>query len=440
VAEVPAAPVPPSTVPRPPVRVSTLSNGLRLLCRTNDASDIVSVVCLVQAGLPDEGDEQSGLAALTAEALVKGTSTHPGSSFGNAVANAGGSLRAAPGFDFTEISVVASREQFELALKLIADVVAHPSFDDAAVDEARATLKRRATALQDDFTASSYQNLVGQMYGSGPYGRPINGYEQTLDRLKAADVQRFWKRCYVQNRMVVAVVGDVDSTRALTLAQNAFSDVPFEPGATTRPPDVAALARSKVDFMQRGGPAAQVMIGFLAPAATRATYPLDSLVDAIVGGGKRARLFTSIREKEHLGYELGSFYQPLLYQSHIVGYVVTQQYRRNPKKEQPESVIDLVKAQLLEQYRQLAATGPTDAELARAKAYVLGRHALRQERSRDQAKWLAWNTAMGLGQDFDQYFATRVGTVTKEEVQAAAKRSLNNYALVVTVPEPTEPR
>ncbi len=65
---------------------------------------------------------------------------------------------------------------------------------------------------------------------------------------------------------------------------------------------------------------------------------------------------------------------------------------------------------------------------------MVGRYALqRQERTRDQAKWLAWNVAMGLGTDFDQYFAGKVPTVTKEQIQAAAKETLNNYALVVTM-------
>jgi len=102
---------------------------------------------------------------------------------------------------------------------------------------------------------------------------------------------------------------------------------------------------------------------------------------------------------------------------------------------QAEGVMEQVKGLLLEQYRQLAVAGPTDQELARARAYVVGRYALRGERVRDQAKWLAWNLSMGLGADFNEYFAARVPAVTKEQIQAAAKRMVNQYALVVTMPE-----
>jgi len=420
--------------PRTPVRVATLSNGLHLLCRPNNASEIVSIVCMVRAGLPDEREEQAGLAALTAETLLRGTTNHLGANFNTALARAGGNLKTTPGFDFTEVSAVTSREQFEAALKLVGDVVSRPRLAPEDVNEAREALKRRAETVNQDFTGASYQTLTTLLYPRTPYGRAIDGYPQALDRLTAGDVQRFWKENYVQNRMWVAIVGDVDAEKAIALAQKAFADVPHRQNAVTATPGSEALGRARVEMIQRSGPAAQIMAGFLAPPTTRANYPVYALLDSIVGGGKRARLFANIREKRNMGYELGSFYQPLLFRSHMIAYVVTPQYRKNPRTEQPESVLELVKQALLEQFSNLAVSGPTDQEMARAKAYVVGRYALRQERSRDQAKWLAWNEAMGLGRDFDEVFPSLVQAVTKEQIQQAAKSSLSNYALVMTVP------
>lgn len=419
---------------RPPTSISTLSNGLRLLCRPNNSTEMVSIVCLVRAGLMDEREDQAGIAALTAEALVRGSTTYPGDSFLRAVLKAGGALRSLPGFDFAEISIVTSKDQFEYALKLIADVLAHPRFGEEEVNAAKEILKRRAATLRDDFTGASYQGLVGQLYPRSPYGRPMTGSAQTLDRITAEDVRKFWQANYVQNRMVVGIVGDVDPHRTIGLAQKAFRDVPYRVGANGTTPIRDILQRPRVEALQRVGPAAQVMVGFLTPGATRDNYAVYAVLDAIVGGGKRARLFRNIREKADLGYELGSFYQPLLYQSHLVGYVVTPAFRLDPKTEQPMGTLEPVRNLLLDQYRQLLAAPPTDAELVRARNYVIGRYALRQERTRDQAKWLAWNEAMALGRDFDEAFPSLVHAVTREQIQAAAKRVLGNYALVVTIP------
>jgi len=422
-----------------PLRVATLSNGLRLLCRTNDSSEMVSVVCQVRAGLPDEREEQAGLAALTAEAILMGTTTHSAHAFSSAVIQAGGDLRTLPGFDLTEVSAVCDKSQFNLALKLVADVVAHPSLTEEQVTEARTALKQRISRFEEDFTGASYQALMGQLYPNTPYGRPINGLPESLDRLKAADVRKFWQEHYLQNRMVVAIVGDVDSSKALEMAQKAFQTVPWKPTGVAVPAATEASGKAKTELLQRPGPAAQLMVGYRTPGVTRDNYPVYAVIDAIVGGGKRGRLFTNIREKHSLGYQLGSFYQPLLLQSHLVGYVITPPYRRNPRTEQKESLIDLVKTHLLAQYLDLAATGPSDQELARARNYVIGRYALRMERTRDQAKWLAWNSAMGLGSDFDDYFNRRVATVTKEQVQAAAKALAGQQALVITLPEEVQP-
>ncbi|MGV3723082.1 MAG: M16 family metallopeptidase [Actinomycetota bacterium] len=429
----------PATAPpvsrRTPLRVATLSNGLRLTCRTNDSSELVSVVCLVRAGVVEEREDQAGIAALTAEAIIKGTTRHSAQGFDAAIVEAGGDLRSFPGFDLTEVSVQCGKNQFEKALKILADVLTHPSLTDEQIKIARDRLKSRSARLAEDFTGSSYQALVGQLHPRTPYGRPVNGYAATLDAIKPADVRKFWQDHYVQNRMVVAIVGDVNSSRALELAQKAFLDAPWKPGNVMATPAREVIARPRVEVIQRPGPAAQLMVGYLAPGVTRQNYPVYAVLDAILGGGKRGRLFANIREKHSLGYQLGSFYQPLLHQSHLVEYVVTPPFRRNPRTEQPEGVVDLVRTHLLAQVRDLADNGPTDAEIVRARNFVIGRYALRQERTRDQSKWLAWNVAMNLGTDFDEHFNARVPAVTREQVQAAAKAIASQYALVITLPD-----
>lgn len=432
----PAVPEDDAPRQRPPIQPARLSNGLTLLCRANDASDIVSVVALVRAGLPDEREEQAGLAALTAECLVRGTTTRAGPAFEAAVRRAGGNLTVTPGYDFTEVAVVTSRVQFEAALKLVADVLAHPRFEGEEVRQVRQMLRERAARLDREFSSASYQALTAQLYPRSPYGRPLYGYADTLERLTENDVRRFWEQTYVQNRMTVAVVGNVDARRALVLAGKAFEDLPFRADATTPRPTIEPLARTRVEVLQRPGGAAQLTAGFLLPGATRENYPVMALLSTVLGGGKQARLFANIRGKQGIGYELGTFYEPLIYQSHLVAYVVTPQFRARRGREEGESLLDRVRELFLAELRALASGPITDAELARARAFLIGRQALRQERSRDQAKWLAWNEAMGLGRDWDDRFAARVQAITKEQVQEAAKRLSGNYALVVTVPTP----
>jgi zinc protease len=264
----------------------------------------------------------------------------------------------------------------------------------------------------------------------------VNGYPASLDRIGRPQLETFYHDHYVQNNIVIAVVGNIDANAAVEQTRKAFGRLEFrsQPPLPSFPDTF--LGGPRVSMRQRPAPAAQVMLGALAPPTSAASYPTWMVLDAIIGGGKRARLFTNLREKHGIGYVLGSFFQPLLDRSHLVAYVVTAPYRADPRTQAPELALDVVRTQMLEQFQTLADQGPTEAELQRAKSYVIGSFARKHERNRDQAHWLVWMEAVGLGFGFDRDLPGKIAAVTKEQVQLASKECLKNHALVVTVPTP----
>jgi zinc protease len=433
----------PAPTPRPapvgdgrlPVRRIVEPNGLKLLVKQNTSSEIVAIQCLVRAGVVEEAESSAGIAALLAETCLRGTKGHPGALMNQAVAAAGGGLSLASRPDYSEFSLVTSRERFMPALKLMAEIVGEPALTAENLESARNALKQRQEALDDDFDTASYQTLLGELYRSGPYGRPAFGYPSTLGEITLRDVQRFHQRYYVPSNITVAVVGDIDPAAATEAARKAFGALEFRPRPAVAAPAAETITKPRVQLVQKAGANAQVMVGFLVPRTTPQNYPVYRILNAIVGEGKRSRLFQELREKHNFGYDLGSFYQPMLYQSHLVGFVVTAPFRPNPRTGAPEPTVDTARGRLLQQFQTLAEEGPTDAEIARAKNFLIGRHALEHERNSGQAHWLAWSELMGLGYQFDQEFAARISAVTKEQVQQASKETFRQHALVVTLPK-----
>ncbi|MFL6117041.1 MAG: M16 family metallopeptidase, partial [Catenulispora sp.] len=194
---------------------SVLPNGPRLLAKPNPASDIVAIDCLIRVGLRDEPEESAGIAALLAEAAIRGTERHRPDQMAAAVGAVGGAVEVTPGFDFTELTLSTTRERFPQAVRLLADVLGSATFEPAAIDAARAALKQRITAFEDDLTSSSYQELLLQIYPSSPYGRPVPGYPASLDRIDRKQLEAFYRDHYVQNNMVVAVAGNIDASAAV---------------------------------------------------------------------------------------------------------------------------------------------------------------------------------------------------------------------------------
>jgi predicted Zn-dependent peptidase len=99
----------------------------------------------------------------------------------------------------------------------------------------------------------------------------------------------------------------------------------------------------------------------------------------------------------------------------------------------------LISQKLLSEMRSVADPdrAPTDTEIARARAYLKGRYALRHERLRDRAYLLGWSEVMGLGWSFDPEFDARINAVSAARVQHLARQILvqNNPVLAVTLPE-----
>jgi predicted Zn-dependent peptidase len=418
----------------PEVLKSIVPNGLRLLAKPNPSSDIVAIDCLVRVGLREEPEDSAGIAALLGEVAIRGTERHAAAQMAAAVGAVGGTLEVTPGFDFTELTLSTTRDRFPQALKLLAEVLGSASLEPEAIDAAKAVLKRRRAALEDDLTTSSYQEMLLQLYPNAPYGRPLLGYGPSLDQITRKQLEAFYQEHYVQNNMVVSVVGNIDPKAAVEQTRKAFERIPFRPVPAPAPAVTVARGRTRVTMRRRPAPAAQIMFGALAPATTNSTQPVWMVLDAVIGGGKRGRLFANIREKFGIGYVLASFYQPLLDRGHLVAYIVTAPYRQNPQTMAPELALDEVRDRLVDQFRSLSEHGPTDAELQRAKSYVIGNFARRHERNRDQAHWLVWMEAMGMGYEFDRDLPTKIAGVTKEQVQQASKDCLDSYALVVTVP------
>jgi zinc protease len=410
-------------------------NGLKLLVKANPSSEIVAIQCVVRVGVTEESESVAGIAALLAETCLRGTKGQPGALMDRVVAAAGGGLSVISRADYSEYSLVTSNEKFGPALKMLADVVAEPALTAQGLEGARTALLQRLEAMEDDFEASSYQTLLGELYRSSPYGRSVYGYPETLKKIAPADLKRFHQRHYIPSNIAVAIVGAVNPPAAAEAARKAFGALEFRQRPASTAPRAETISSPRVQLVRKTGGNAQVMVGYLTPRTTPQNYPVYRVLNAIVGEGKRSRLFQHLREKHQFGYALGSSYQPMLHQSHLIGFVVTAPFRRSERTGGPEPVADFARDRLLEPFQSLAKDGPTDAEVTRAKNLVIGRHALEHERNSGQAHWLAWSEALGLGYLFDQEFASRISRVTKEEVRQAAKEVFGQYALVVTLPK-----
>jgi zinc protease len=136
-------------------------------------------------------------------------------------------------------------------------------------------------------------------------------------------------------------------------------------------------------------------------------------------------MFVRIREQLGLAYSVGSSQFNGLASGSFVFYVGTDPIKQTA-----------VLAELRDEIRQLAESGITEMELARAKEKALGGMEIRNQSLGAFASSCTADELCGLGAEHYLLERERIGSVTVEEVRRVARRYLGEGAAVTAIAGP----
>jgi zinc protease len=99
----------------------------------------------------------------------------------------------------------------------------------------------------------------------------------------------------------------------------------------------------------------------------------------------------------------------------------------------PDSV-KAVQNAMVEQVKALRSGDFSDDDLECAKRYLIGKHALNHERTRDRAYYLGLSEILGLGYqaDLPNTYRDRLNRVTREDIIRVCTRYLSDPVMVVS--------
>ena len=422
--------------------VITLANGARLVHSYEPDSPLVTIDIFFRVGYAEENGTNAGITSLLSRAWISSARGRGAAMLSTDIGGLGGNVGTSFGGDYVELwaVTVADRRAVDRAAQtLIQNVIGRPEFGAEAVAEAKKE-QLRALALEDDpLRDNTLSRVRTRLWNASPYARSPLGTEASVASLTPEKVLAFYERYFTPDRAVIVVAGNLPADQARkivesNMAASGWRDKgrspavrPIAPEFLSRPvPTVRVNRRALVTF---------VMAGFVTPGTAQAAdYPTLLLLEALVGSGKTSRLFRNLRDERGIGYEVGSLLQPGLYQGFLAGYVATEPYRMGPGGPQP--IQDEVSRALVAEMKSVITRPPDEAEIARAKALVTGRYALRHQRLKDRAFLLGWSETMGLGAAFDAEFDARIAAVTPAALQRLAQTVLGaHHVLAVTQPE-----
>jgi predicted Zn-dependent peptidase len=287
------------------VRVTTLSNGLRVAVDAMPEVESASLGIWVACGTRHENAELNGMAHMLEHMAFKGTRTRSARAIAEEIENVGGSLNAYTGREITAYHASVLKEDVGLGVEMIADILRNSVFDPDELQRERGVILQeigQALDTPDDLIFDQFQTtaLPGQ-----PLGRPVLGTAGSVEAIGRDDLFAFLARHYTASNMVLAAAGKVEHDRIVELADRYFGSVPRTPANSEALVPMSYVGGDGRE--SRGLEQVHLVLGCEGIGYRDPDYYAVAVYSTLFGGGMSSRLFQRIREERGLVYGIHCF-------------------------------------------------------------------------------------------------------------------------------------
>lgn len=411
-----------------PVSVFQLDNGLTVVHQHIPTTPVVVVDVWVRAGAIAEPEDWSGMAHFLEHMIFKGTAKLAPGVFDQTIENQGGVTNAATSYDYAHFFITTAAQNLENALPALAELLLNAAIPESEFVRERDVVLEEIRRANDNPDWQAYQTLLESIYSHHPYGRPILGTQAKLEQRSPAEMRAFHQAHYQPENMTVAIVGGVDSEKALQLVSRHFNHFPQPP---TDLPPVSIAAEPPLTGIRRSSlvlprlEQARLMMAWMGPGTEQLqdAYGLD-LISVLLAEGRTSRLVTELREQRGLVQGVSSSFS-LQRESSLLAIVAWLEPQH----------LETVEALICEHLTTLRTTLIPESELARCKRLLCNDYAFAMEVPNQLAGLYGYYSTL-VQADMAVHYPAMIQKFTAAELQRLACQYLAPDRYAVTVLKP----
>jgi predicted Zn-dependent peptidase len=406
-----------ASVPELPYRRSVLPNRLRVLSQAMPGARSVAAGIYFGVGSRYEEGRKAGLSHFVEHLVFKGTRGYPEpGAISEAIEAVGGSVNASTDRELTIVSAKVPREHAAQALRVLTELATRPLFRSADVVAERPVIIDEIKMYEDSPCDHVFTLFDALLFPEHPLGREVAGTPGTVEATTPVAVRRHWAQWYRPENAALAAAGAVDHDWLVETAGALWRDgVGAE--APVRLARYSAFdersRRDRVRIEQRRLAQGNLCLGVPALARHDPDRWALELLSAVLGDGMSSRLFVELRERRSLAYDVSTF-------SSMFADVGTFGVYAGFEPGRAEEVVRAVNHEL---DRVLEAPVPGN-ELAKARAYAIGRMELRLEETGAVASWLGAAEMLLPRIETPEEVIDHLSSVAPEDVLRVARRCL----------------
>lgn len=421
-------PLPDLHIPQP-TRV-VLDNGIVVFLLEDHELPIVQVSARIRTGSRLEPADKVGLAALTGTVMRSGgTTTQTGDALDDYLERKAASIETGIGVASGSASMTCLSEDFSEVFAVFGDVLQNPRFDQEKLALAKKKVMAGIARQNDNPDGILSREFIKLIYGNdSPYAR-VETYS-TVNNISRQDLIDWHAKYVVPNRIILGLVGDFQTEKALDMVKHAFGSWPQGKTFDDRVVPYQTSTTRKVYFVEKDDMTqAKIIIGHLGLTRKHPDYHPVVIINQIISGSFGARLFSNIRSQKGLAYDVHGG----------IGfgwdYPATASFSMSTKTETTQAGID---ALLAETHKIMETEPPTEEEVRKAKTSLLNSFVFSVDSPRKLlGKFLTYEY-FGYPADWLNRFRTGIEQTTVDQVRKAARTHIKPDQFVFLIIGPRQ--
>lgn len=350
----------------------TLDNGIRVIHREVN-SPVAHLGFFVNMGSRDELPEEHGLAHFIEHVIFKGTEKRKAYHVLSRIEDIGGELNAYTTKEETVVHATFLKGHYERALELFNDIVFHSTFPAKELEKEKSVIVDEINSYLDTPSDMIFDEFDELVFANDPLGRRTLGTPESVYGFNAKSVDRFLKRGYRTDQMVIASVGKIELKKLKKLIDKFFGHENGSSGAYATRSNFNGYKPVRSE-QKKSNYQTHLMMGNVAyPAGHDDRIGMFLLSNLLGGPGMNARLHMSLRERHGYTYNVETNYSS--YSDTGLFSIYLGMDEKFLKK-----CIDLTHKEL----RLLREKGLGTLQLHKAKQQLLGQVAIGQENNQSQ--------------------------------------------------------
>ncbi|MCX8104386.1 MAG: insulinase family protein [Ignavibacterium album] len=397
----------------PHYEVYELKNGLTIYLMEKKDVPLISVAMAFDAGSVKNGKDYA-LAAFTAEALKFGTINYTKSQIDSIFNFYGSNLSVSATYDYSSLFTQIMKENFEILLPVISEVVTKPQFPADEVDK-----RKQRWIVELDQAKESPRRVIGDyfnrlIFNDGIYSNPVRGTKESVQKISDEKIREFYSSFYRPETSVIAIVGDFETAKVKSLLESYFgnwknsspkiiSDIRFA-AKTFEEPRVYLINKEnafETTFM---------IGGYGIPMSNPDLIQID-VINTILGGRFTSWLNDELRVNAGLTYGARSRFSSYKHSG-------TFFFTSFTTTKNTEAALELA----LKTYNRLFEKGIDEATLKSAKNYVKGQFPPDYETSNSLASFLIQKYFFGLDDSYINDFEKMVDDLDVKKANEIVKK------------------